>query len=107
MTISELKVKLEEARFKMKKARDTGIMVKQQKESLRNVLENYLDEIIAAIESAEAKDKKVAALDAALESSDEELDAAEKKIAELESRIAELEGTQPKKKKAGTDAGGQ
>lgn len=100
MTFKELKEKLEEAKFKLDKATTLRVKVPQAREALRNVLENNLADIIAAVESAANAQKKIEAIEAALDASDAELDTVEKENAELKAHIAELEEGAPKKKKA-------
>lgn len=91
MEIMELKNVLTEARTKYENAKGSGNMIARQRESLRNVLENRLEDILEAVDLAANAEKKIMMLSTEVRDSDRELDEKDAEIKELKERIAELE----------------
>ena len=103
MEIQQLASRLSDAKFELELAHSHGAMVSRKKESLRNVLENNLDEILKALEFAAEADKKIQALEAEVVDADSELDEKDDEIRQLKEQLA---GKKPAAKK-GKSGGGE
>lgn len=91
MEIMELKNVLAEARTKYENAKGSGNMIARQRESLRNVLENRLEDILEAVDLAANAEKKIAMLSTEVVDCDRELDEKDAEIKELKEIIEKLE----------------
>lgn len=80
MEIKELREKLSEQAFKLKKARANGTMVMQETERMKNLLVNNCDAIVEALTRVEKLEQEVAVLNMELDDAERELDEAKKDI---------------------------
>ena len=78
MEIKELREKLSEQAFKLKKARANGTMVMQETERMKNLLVNNCDAIVEALTRVEKLEQEVAVLNMELDDAERELDEAKK-----------------------------
>lgn len=78
MEIKELREKLSEQAFKLKKARANGTMVMQETERMKNLLVNNCDAIIDVLTRVEKLEQEVAVLNMELDDAERELDEAKK-----------------------------
>ncbi len=83
MNIKELREEIENQAFAVNKAKSRGIAVNQEKERMRNILMNRVDEIVEALKYAETQDVRIEHLAVEVESADQELQEKDKEIAEL------------------------
>ena len=99
MEIKELREKLSDQAFKLKKARANGTMVMQETERMKNLLVNNCDAIIEVLTRAEKLEQEVAILNMELDDAERELDEAKgKKPAETEDVAKVVKKTTAKKK---------
>lgn len=78
MEIKELREKLSEQAFKLKKARANGTMVMQETERMKNLLVNNCDAIIDVLTRVEKLEQEIAVLNMELDDAERELDEAKK-----------------------------
>ena len=78
MEIKELREKLSEQAFKLKKARANGTMVMQETERMKNLLVNNCDAIVEALTRVEKLEQEIAVLNMELDDAERELDEAKK-----------------------------
>ena len=78
MEIKEMREKVSEQAFKLKKARANGTMVMQETERMKNLLVNNRDAIIDALTRVEKLEQEVAVLNMELDDAERELDEAKK-----------------------------
>lgn len=78
MEIKELRDKLSEQAFKLKKARANGTMVMQETERMKNLLVNNCDAIVEALTRVEKLEQEIAVLNMELDDAERELDEAKK-----------------------------
>lgn len=96
MEIKELREKLSEQAFKLKKARANGTMVMQETERMKNLLVNNCDAIVEALTRVEKLEQEIAVLNMELDDAERELDEAKKD--------ASAKKTTAKKKEASPEA---
>jgi len=96
MEIKELREKLSEQAFKLKKARANGTMVMQETERMKNLLVNNCDAIIDVLTRVEKLEQEVAVLNMELDDAERELDEAKKDTS--------VKKTTAKKKEASPEA---
>lgn len=96
MDIKELREKLSEQAFKLKKARANGTMVMQETERMKNLLVNNCDAIVEALMRVEKLEQEIAVLNMELDDAERELDEAKKN--------ASAKKTTAKKKEASPEA---
>lgn len=94
MNAKELKEKISEQQFKLKKAKTSGMMVAQETDRLRNILVNSLDDILEALDMAISAEDRIECLTVEIESADAEL---QEKDDEIKALKAELEKPNGKK----------
>lgn len=87
MTVAELKSLITDQQFKLKKARTRGMMVAQETERMSNLLVNYMDDIISALDLAINAEKKIELLTVEIDSSDAELREKDDEIRSLKEKL--------------------
>ena len=90
MNVKEVKSKLEEQAFRLKKAQTTGMMVNQETDRMRNLLVNNMDEIMEALAYAVDAEEKLERLTVEITSADEELDEKDDEIKQLREELETL-----------------
>ena len=96
--VTELRDIITTQQFAMNRAIQHGMMVNQEKERMRNVLMNYLDDIVEALQIASEADKRVERLMAEVASADAELLDKDEEIAALKKEIESKTGARKAKK---------
>lgn len=105
MEIQQLASKLSDAQFELKVAIAHGAKINQAKESLRNVLQNNIDEILKALDFAAKAEQQIKVLEVEIANADSELDEKDDEIANLKAEIEELKNTKSAPKKKGSAKG--
>lgn len=99
MNVKELKAKLEEQAFALKKAQSVGMMVNQETDRMRNLLVNNTDEIMEALAFAVEAEEKIERLTVEVASADEELDEKDDEIKQLREELETLKAGKLKGKR--------
>lgn len=99
MEIKELREKLSEQAFKLKKARANGTTVMQETERMKNLLVNNCDAIVEALTRVEKLEQEIAVLNMELDDAERELDEAKgKKYAGMPGDVVAIKPVKIEKK---------
>lgn len=98
MNAKELKEKISEQQFKLKKAKTSGMMVAQETDRLRNILVNSLDDILEALDMAISAEDRIECLTVEIESADAELQEKDDEIKALKEAVANKPAAKSKSK---------
>lgn len=93
MDIKELKDRLSEQEHRLRKARNSGMGVREESERMKTLMLNRMGEIMTAIEMAESAARTIERLNAEVDSADEELKQMDREIKRLKGEeVSEEEG---------------
>lgn len=87
MDIKKLNGEISNAKYNYQKALSDGFTITRSRESLRNVLENSLDEILEALAFAENAEEKTQLLEVELADAERELDEKDDEIKGLKKQL--------------------
>ncbi len=94
MGIKEMVRDVQDQAFRLKNAESTGMLLRDERERMKNVLYNYKEEILEAIAMADEAEEKINILEL-------QLDDADRELKELDEEIKALKAAkQPAAKKA-------
>lgn len=83
MDMKKMVKDVQDQAFRLRNAESTGMLVRDERERMKNVLFNYKDEILEALAMADEADEKIKVLELQLDDSDKELAELEKELKEL------------------------
>ena len=84
MDMKQMVKDVQDQAFRLRNAESTGMLVREERERMKNVLFNYKDEILEAIAIADEADEKIKVLELQLDDSDKELAELEKELKALQ-----------------------
>ena len=96
VNVQELVKTISDHAFRLRRAKNNGTMIRQEQESMKNILMNNVDQILEALSVAAEADEKISLLEMELDDADKELD---EKDAEIRALKGEAGGKPAKKGK--------
>lgn len=96
VNVQELVKTISDHAFRLRRAKSNGTMIRQEQESMKNILMNNVDQILEALSVAAEADEKISLLEMELDDADKELD---EKDAEIRALKGEAGGKPTKKGK--------